>query len=80
MKMTLKDLRLEKGVSQTRMGKEMRFTQATISHWELGKKTPRAENIKRLADYFGMSTREVRQAAINTVNRSEKREREKDPS
>lgn len=47
---------LEKnGVSAYRVAKETGVTQSTLSDWKRGRSTPKTENMKKIADYFGVS-------------------------
>lgn len=43
------------GVSAYKVAKETGVTQSTLSDWKRGRSTPKAENMKKLADYFGVS-------------------------
>lgn len=53
----LKELRLEKGLSQEQLSNELnnRITCAAISLWEKGLRTPSLVSCIILADYFGVS-------------------------
>lgn len=53
---TIKELRKEAQLSQTELAKHLNTTQDTISLWELGKSTPDAENIVKMAKLFKVST------------------------
>ncbi len=52
----LKELRVEKGLSQMALASETGLTAAAIGFWELGKRVPNAEAVVTLAKYFGVST------------------------
>lgn len=52
----LKELREEKGLSQSQLAKETNLTQAAISLWEDGLRVPTAPSIIVLAQYFKVST------------------------
>ena len=43
------------GVSAYKVAKETGVTQSTLSDWKRGRSTPKTENMKKLADYFGVS-------------------------
>ena len=43
------------GVSAYKVAKESGVTQSTLSDWKRGRSTPKTENMKKLADYFGVS-------------------------
>lgn len=43
------------GVSAYKVSKSTGVTQSTLSDWKRGRSTPKSENMKKLADYFGVS-------------------------
>lgn len=43
------------GVTAYKVAKETGVTQSTLSDWKRGRSTPKSENMKKLADYFGVS-------------------------
>lgn len=45
----------EHGVTAYRVAKEAGVTQSTLSDWKRGKSTPKTENMKKIADYFGVT-------------------------
>lgn len=51
----LKELRTEKGLSQAQLSKDIDFSQSAIAYWETGERTPNAQAIIALAQYFGVS-------------------------
>ena len=51
----IKELRLEKELTQAQLGKEINVSQDMISLWELGKCLPSTEHIIRLAKFFNES-------------------------
>lgn len=55
MKNKIKELRIEKKLSQQDLAKILETTQDTISLWELNKRQPNAEMLIRIADYFECS-------------------------
>ena len=52
----LKELRIEKKLSQAQLAKETGLTQADIASLEVGKRVPRALAIIALANYFNVSS------------------------
>lgn len=51
----LKYLRLEKGLTQTELGKVLNLSQRAISHYESGQRFPDEELLNLIADYFNVS-------------------------
>ena len=43
------------GVSAYKVAKSTGVTQSTLSDWKRGRSTPKSENMKKLADYFGVT-------------------------
>ncbi len=54
-KTRLKELRIEKGLSQNDLAKLLRMSKMAISHWELGHSEPSIEQLITLAEYFAVS-------------------------
>ena len=52
----LKELRLEKGLSQNQLAKATGLTHAAISRWESGLRQPTAAAIITLAGFFGVTS------------------------
>lgn len=52
----LKELRLEKGLSQAQLSKATGISQVAITYWENQQRVPNANAIIILARYFGVST------------------------
>lgn len=52
----IKELRIEKGISQYQLGQEIGVSQKAIDYWEQGINEPKASYIIALADYFNVST------------------------
>lgn len=52
----LKELRIEKGLSQKQLSKEVNISQSALAYWETGERTPNAQAIITLAQYFGVTT------------------------
>ena len=53
---TIRQLRINKGLSQLQLADEMYVTHSTISRWEAGSRLPDAMMISRLAKCLGTST------------------------
>lgn len=53
--MRLRELRLERNMSQQRLAMELSMTQNTISHYENGEREPGIKELIRIADYFNVS-------------------------
>lgn len=51
----LKDLRIEKNLSQHALALEIHYAQSVVSDWENGKTDPTATAIVAVADYFNVS-------------------------
>ena len=52
----LKELRMEKGLSQLQLAKATGFSQSAIAYWETGQRIPNAKAIIILARFFDVST------------------------
>lgn len=52
----LRNLRNLQGVSLNALGKELGVTGSAISSWELGNKEPNFDMLKKVANYFQVST------------------------
>ncbi|MCL2854873.1 MAG: helix-turn-helix domain-containing protein [Defluviitaleaceae bacterium] len=52
----ISELRKSTKLSQADLGAELNFTQQAIAKWEKGVAEPNAENIVRLANFFGVTT------------------------
>ena len=48
------------GITAYKVSKETGVTQSTLSDWKRGRSTPKTENMKKLADYFGLEGEELR--------------------
>lgn len=53
--MRLRELRLERNMSQQRLAMELSMTQNTISRYENGEREPGIKEMIRIADYFNVS-------------------------
>ena len=51
----LKDLRIEKNLTQTALANETGLSQAIIANWEAGKKSPTLDSLIIIAKYFGVT-------------------------
>ena len=51
----LKQLRKEKGMTQTQFASEFNIATGTIAMWETGKRTPDTDTLKKIANYFDVS-------------------------
>ena len=51
----LKDLRLEKGLSQTQLAASLSVSKGIISMWENGKREPTLFYLEKVADFFNVS-------------------------
>lgn len=54
MALTLKMLRVGKGLSQIELGKEIGVSQTTVSAWEKGSTSPSSKNIYALAKLYAV--------------------------
>ena len=52
----LKELRLEKNLTQDKLAFETGLSQAALANWESGKRSPAAYAVVILAKYFGVTT------------------------
>lgn len=55
----IRNLRLERKMSQTELGKKALIPQTTISDWENSKSYPNVEEAKRLARALGVTVAEL---------------------
>ena len=53
--MKLKELRLEKGTSQTNLAKEIGIPRINYNKYELGENEPNIETMIKIADYYNVS-------------------------
>lgn len=51
----LKELRLEKKLSQNALGKQLGVCNQTVSFWEGGSREPDMDMLAKIADFFGVS-------------------------
>lgn len=52
---TYEKLLQEKGVNSATVSKATGISQTVFSEWKKGKSTPKADKMKKIADYFGVS-------------------------
>ena len=52
----IKELRLEKGLTQSQLAKEINFSLSIVSKWENDKKTPSIPAVIILAKYFNVTS------------------------
>ena len=55
----LKELRIEKGLSQQKLGEIFGFCNQTISFWESGSREPDLDTLVQIAHYFEISLEEL---------------------
>jgi len=48
----IRNLRIERGISQMELARDLKTSQAAITAWENGKRRPNMSAITKLADYF----------------------------
>ena len=51
----LRELRIEKGLSQRRFGELFNVCNQSVSFWETGSREPDLDTLKRIAEYFDVS-------------------------
>lgn len=51
----LLELRLERGISQAKLAKNLGVSFAVVCYWETDRSEPTAINIVKVADYFNVS-------------------------
>ena len=55
----LRQLRNEKGISQTKLAADIHISRSAVAKWENGLGLPNDDSLKMLADYFGISIDEL---------------------
>lgn len=55
----LKDLRLEKGLSQQKLGEILGFCNQTVSFWESGSREPDLDTLVEIANFFDVTVDEL---------------------
>jgi transcriptional regulator with XRE-family HTH domain len=66
LRMTLKDLREAKSLTQMEVAVKIGTTPTTVSNWERGAQEPRLAQIQALAKLYGVSADEIIQAVQNS--------------
>lgn len=56
MAIPLKRLRESRGITQAKLSSMLSISPSTVGMWEQGRRDPDYENLKRIADYFNVST------------------------
>ena len=51
--MNIKEMRTNKGLSQREFGSKLGVDRSTVTKWETGKASPRADMLPRIAKLFG---------------------------
>ena len=51
----LKELRIEKGISQAALAKQVGVSSGIVCLWEIDKSEPTAPNVRKVADFFDVS-------------------------
>ena len=85
----IEELLEEKGISGAKMSRDLGFSNAVYSQWRSGKQRPSLEKIKKMADYFEVSTdylscktnsrNEQKNTSLNTEESVSSEERKKAP-
>ena len=52
----IKELREKKGISQKKLADELSVAQSTVGNWESGIREPGFEMLRKIAEFFGVST------------------------
>ncbi len=60
----LKQLRIEKGLSQQKLGELFGFCNQTISFWENGSREPDLDTLINIAHYFEVTLEELLEESI----------------
>lgn len=55
----LKELRTEKGISQTKLAADIHISRSAVAKWENGLGLPNDESLKLLSEYFGVSIEDL---------------------
>ena len=66
---TLKRLRIEKGLSQIQLGKQMSVSNSTIARWENGSRLPDFAMLSRLAEVLGVDVNVLLNSAAQSDER-----------
>ena len=60
MKMTLRALRVNQGLTQFEVAKELKIHFQTLRNWEVGKIIPSKKKLEMLAKYYGTETKNIK--------------------
>ena len=55
----LRELRIEKGLSQRKLGEEFNVCNQTVSFWESGSREPDLDALVSIAHYFNVSVNDL---------------------
>lgn len=55
----LKELRLERGLSQQKLGEILGFCNQTVSFWESGNREPDLDTLLEISHYFNVALEEL---------------------
>ena|GEM_PF-1232907 len=55
----LKELRINSGLSQTQLAKQLEVSQQSYARWESGKYTPTLDTIQKVSNYFNAPIEEL---------------------
>lgn len=64
----IKELRMNRGISQKKLADAIGVAQSSVNYWEKGQRTPSVDAAQKLADYFNVSLDELYD--INTTQKS----------
>lgn len=53
---TIKELRLDEGISQRELGKRLGVSNQAVSFWECGQREPDLDMLLKIAKYFQVTT------------------------
>lgn len=57
--MNLKQIRTDKKMSQTQVADFLGVSQCAYSYYEIGKRQPKPETLKKLSQFFGVTVDEI---------------------
>ncbi len=60
MELTLKALRINKGMTQSAMAEKLHVTKKTVGAWENGKTLPKADMVGAICELLGVSYDDIR--------------------
>jgi len=63
MRITLRAARINKGLTQEAVGRELNVTKKTVGSWESGKTMPKADKIKLICDLYGVEYDDIKWAS-----------------